>query len=60
MNKSTANKMGKVISYRRFYEARYPNGATARYYGKKLLDIALAAAISMGSVTTFLFMLAVL
>ena len=56
--KKTENN--KVISYKQFYAARYPNGATARYYAKKTLDVALAAAISIGTVTTFLFMFALL
>lgn len=54
------NRNNKVISYKQFYAARYPNGATARYYAKKTLDFALAAAISVGTVTTFLVMFALL
>ena len=59
MKKTTVTKANKVISYRRFYSARYPNGASARYYAVKLLDIALVIAITLGTVTTAVFMLAI-
>jgi len=54
MKKSTHN--GKVISYRTFYSARFPNAAKPHYHFQRLLDWALAAAISLGAVTTLFFM----
>lgn len=56
MKKSVKNQTGKVISYRRFYSARYPNAAAPGYLFQKLMDWALAAAISLGTVTTLFFM----
>ncbi len=51
---------GKVISYRKFYAARYPNAAKPGYLFQKALDLALAAAISLGTVTTLFFMFTLL
>lgn len=59
MNQNNIKHAGKVISYRRFYAARYPNAASRNYYVRKALDLALATAISVGTATTLLFMLAI-
>ena len=48
----------RVIPYRQFRAYRFPNEAEPGYRLQKFLDLALAAAISLGTVTTLLFMLA--
>jgi len=47
----------KVIPYRQVQGRKYPNAAEPGYRLRRYLDLALAAAISLGSVTTLLCML---
>ena len=56
MKKTTTRKSKKVITYRQFRTYRYPNAAEPGYHLQKVLDWALAAAISLGTVTTLFFM----
>ena len=46
-----------IIPYRSFRAHRYPNAADTKYYIDKFLDWVLAAAISLGTVSTLLFFL---
>lgn len=60
MKKAHATNHAKtVIPYRRFRAYRYPNAAQPSDYFQKLLDLALTAAIGVGTVTTLLFMFVV-
>lgn len=45
----------KVIPFRR--KRRFPNAAGQQYFIHRLLDYALAAATSLGSVTILLFLM---
>ena len=47
----------KVIPYRSFRARRYPNAADPKYYIDKFIDWVLAAAISLGTVSTLFFFL---
>ena len=45
----------KIIPYSRAHRRPFPNAAGKRYYMKKAIDYALAAATSLGTVTILLF-----
>lgn len=54
--KKASQSFKKVIPHRQFRQYRYPNAAEPGYHLQKAVDWALAAAISLGTVTTLFFM----
>lgn len=55
--KATVIRPSRYVSYRRNTFTRYPNAATAKDLGNKLLDAALAAAITVAVVVIALFLM---
>lgn len=58
MKSSTAMELGSRYAYcRRTDAARYPNTATRRYFWERLVNAALAAALTLAVVTILLFLM---
>jgi len=55
--KATAVRPSRYMSYRRNTYTPYPNSAASRKFAEKLLDAALAAAITAALVVIALFVL---
>lgn len=56
--KATTIRPSRYISYRRNTFTPYPNAATRRKFTERLVDAALAAAITVALVVIVLFLLA--